>query len=133
MRTAIRNGDYAQKPFPSETQLMRKFGIGRQTAVRVLNELVGEGLVVRRKGSGTFLSQAGRKATGRIGLIVHGSDYCEIFSPISKEISQLCQKNGYSLLLGDVSSQCTAKRIRDRKSTRLNSSHTDSSRMPSSA
>jgi len=112
MRTAIRNGDYAQRPFPSETQLMQKFGIGRQTAVRVLNELVDEGLVVRRKGSGTFLSQAGRKATGRIGLIVHGSDYCEIFSPISKEMSQLCQKNGYSLLLGDVSSQCTAKRIR---------------------
>ena len=112
LRTAIRNGDYAQKPFPSETQLMRKFGIGRQTAVRVLNELVAEGLVVRRKGSGSFLSQAGRKATGRIGLVVHGSDYCEIFSPISKEISQLCQKNGYSLLLGDVSSQCTARRIR---------------------
>lgn len=63
LRTAIRNGEYAQKPFPSEAQLMRKFGIGRQTAVRVLNELVGEGLVVRRKGAGTFLSQTGRKAT----------------------------------------------------------------------
>ena len=112
LRTAIRNGDYGKKPFPSETQLMRQFGIGRQTAVRVLNELVAEGLLVRRKGAGTFLSSAGRRATGRIGLIIHGSDYCELFSPVSKGISQLCQKHGYSLMFGDVSSQCTARRVK---------------------
>ena len=91
---------------------MRKFSVGRQTAVRILNQLAGEGLIVRRRGSGTFLSTVGRKATGRIGLIVHGSDYCEIFSPISKAISLLCQKSGYTLLFGDVSMHCTSRRIR---------------------
>ena len=112
LRAAIRNGEYAQKPFPSETQLMRQFGVGRQTAVRVLKELEREGLVVRRRGAGTFLSKTGRTATGRIGLIVHGSDYCEIFSPIAKAISLLCQKNGYTLLFGDVSRHCTARRVK---------------------
>lgn len=112
LRRAIRNGEYGNKRFPSELQLMRKFGIGRQTAVRVLNELVVEGLLVRRKGAGTFLSPAGRRATGRIGLIIHGSDYCELFAPVSKAISLLCQKNDYTLLFGDVSSHCTARRIR---------------------
>ena len=33
LREAIRAGEYANKPFPSETQLMRKFSVGRQTAV----------------------------------------------------------------------------------------------------
>ena len=40
LRTAIRNGDYAQKPFPSETQLMRKFGIGRQPLNASINPIV---------------------------------------------------------------------------------------------
>ena len=112
LREAIRSGEYAQKPFPSEAQLMRKFSVGRQTAVRILNQLAEEGLIVRRKGSGNFLSAAGSRATGRIGLIVHGSDYCEIFSPISKAISLLCQKKGYTLMFGDVSSHCTARRVK---------------------
>jgi len=112
LRLEIRRGDYASKPFPSEAQLMRKFGVGRQTAVRILETLRDEGLVVRRCGSGTFLSSVGRRATGRIGLIVHGSDYCEIFTPITKSISQLCQRNDYTLMLGDASSLCTADRVR---------------------
>lgn len=112
LRDAIRRGDYAKKSFPSEAQLMRKYKIGRQTSVRVLNELVREGLVVRRKGAGTFLSCAGQRATGRIGLIVHGSDYCELFAPVAKHVSLLCQQNGYTMMFGDVSSQCTSKRIR---------------------
>lgn len=112
LREAIRKGEYADKPFPSEAQLMRKFKVGRQTAIRILNGLCDEGLIVRRKGAGTFLSKIGRHATGRIGLIVHGSDYCEIFAPIAKRISQLCQLHDYTLMFGDVSSDCTAARVK---------------------
>lgn len=112
LREEIRAGVYNGKAFPSEAMLMRKHKIGRQTAVRVLNALAGDGLVVRRKGSGTYISPTGRRATGRIGLIIHGSDYCELFTPVAKRISQLCQKNGYTLMFGDVSSDCTASRIK---------------------
>ena len=112
LRDAIRAGEYANRPFPSEAQLMRKFGVGRQTAVRILNQLAGEGLIVRRRGAGNSLSRTGSRATGRIGLIVHGSDYCEIFAPISKAVSLLCQKHGYTLLFGDVSSHCTTRRVK---------------------
>ncbi len=35
--------------------------------------------------------------------------------------------------MGDTTIKHTARKVRDRKSTRLNSSHTDISRMPSSA
>ena len=112
LRQEVTDGKYGEgHPFPSEVALMRRFGVARHTILRAIWELQGEGLVARRQGKGTFLTQeAGH--TKRIALIVHGSDYCEIFTPISKGISQLCQKNGYALLFGDVSSQCTAKRIR---------------------
>ena len=111
LRQAIREGRYDEAPFPSEAQLMRKFDVGRQTAIRILNELEGEGLIVRRKGAGTFLSSIGRRTTGRIGLIVHGSDYCEMFSPVARHISHLCQKSGISLLFGDVSGTNTRRRV----------------------
>lgn len=102
LRAEIVGGKYGRKkPFPSEVSLMRRFGVARHTILRAIWELRAEGLVVRRQGKGTFVSrQPGR--TGRIALVVHGSDYCEIFAPIMREISHICHENGYSLLLGDV-------------------------------
>lgn len=111
LRDAIRTGEYANRPFPSEAQLMRKFGVGRQTAVRILNQLAGEGLIVRRRGSGNFLSKRGSRTTGRIGLIVHGSDYCELFAPVARRISHLCQRKGLALLFADLSGDTVKRRI----------------------
>ena len=111
LREAIRSGAYGDGAFLSEAQVMRKFGVGRQTAVRILNELAKDGLIVRRRGAGTFLSRLGRRTTGRIGLIIHGSDYCELFAPVAKRISQVCQSCGYSLMFGDVSSLGAAGRV----------------------
>lgn len=110
LRQAIREGKYANGRFLSETQLMRKFGIGRQTAIRILNVLQREGLIVRRKGAGTFLSKTGRRMTGRIGLVIHGSDYCEMFSPVARHFSHLCQQKGLALLFADVSCADNSKR-----------------------
>ena len=111
LRNAIRAGEYADKPFPSEAQLMRKFGVGRQTAVRILNQLVAEGLIVRRKGAGNFLSKTGARTTGRIGLIIHGSDYCELFAPFARRISHLCQQKGLTLLFADLSDGAVRQRV----------------------
>lgn len=112
LRQEVTDGKYGEgHPFPSEVALMRRFGVARHTILRAIWELQSDGLVDRRQGKGTFLTRSAGH-TKRIALIVHGSDYCEIFTPISKGISQLCQKSGYALLFGDVSSQCTAKRIR---------------------
>ena len=42
--------------FPSENQLINMFNVSRITAKRALNNLVEEGLLVRKKGSGTYLA-----------------------------------------------------------------------------
>lgn len=89
---------------------MRRFGVSRATVLRVVGELQREGLVHRRRGSGTFLST--RRSFGRIGLIVHGSDYCEFFGPFSRAVSHLCQRAGLGLLFADLSDGPILKRVR---------------------
>lgn len=45
---------------PSETELMAQFGVSRMTVNRALRELMGEGLVNRVQGSGTFVAELHR-------------------------------------------------------------------------
>lgn len=43
-------------PFPTETQLMQRFGVSRTTVRKAIDGLVTEGLVHRVQGQGTFVS-----------------------------------------------------------------------------
>lgn len=105
----IREGRCAKEcPCPSLTKIMRRFGVSRVTAVRAVDELKKRGLVASRPGKGTFLTRTG--ASRKIGLIVPGICYSEIFPPICKEISRLTQKEGYALLFGDLSSNDPSER-----------------------
>jgi GntR family transcriptional regulator, histidine utilization repressor len=47
-------------PVPSESVLMQQFGVSRMTVNRALRELMGEGLVTRVQGSGTFVAELHR-------------------------------------------------------------------------
>ncbi len=42
---------------PSENQLCRAYGVSRNTAQRALDELVKDGILVRRQGVGTFVTE----------------------------------------------------------------------------
>ena len=50
----------AGDPVPSESVLMVQFGVSRMTVNRALRELMGEGLVTRIQGSGTFVAELHR-------------------------------------------------------------------------
>jgi DNA-binding GntR family transcriptional regulator len=51
----IREGRYdAETPLPTDTEVMEKYGLGRQTVRRAFQELVADGLVYRVRGRGTF-------------------------------------------------------------------------------
>jgi DNA-binding LacI/PurR family transcriptional regulator len=57
LREAIARGEYApNEPFVTQRQIVEQFGVSTTTAVRALNDLVAEGLVVRRRGRGTFVT-----------------------------------------------------------------------------
>src|SRR5690349_8968264 len=62
LRDSIARGEYvADQPFVTQRQIVERFGVSTTTAVRALNDLVAEGLVVRRRGRGTFVADAARR------------------------------------------------------------------------
>jgi LacI family transcriptional regulator len=94
----------ARRRLPSEAQLVRRFGISRPTVSRALRDLKTAGFLDRRPGSGTYLSQTARPASGYFGMIIPGHGSTEIFTPICAEIARRSQQAGYTLLWGDSSS-----------------------------
>ena len=67
---------------PSETVLTRKLSVSRETVRRALSRLAEEGLLLRVKGSGTFINKeealswelGGSEGRTKIGLILQGQD-----------------------------------------------------------
>ena len=108
----IRAGKYsASRLFPSLTRIMNRFGVTRVTAMRIVDELKRRGVIVAVPRSRIVVKNVNRT----IGLIVPGIAYSEFFPPIVSEISRLAQKEGYTLLFGDVSSRSADQRARAAK------------------
>ena len=97
------------RPLPSVVALMRKFGVARATAVAALKSLEREGLVVSKRGSGTFVKKC--IASRRIGLIVPGVAVTDFFKPVVSEINRLAREAGYELRFGEVWSEVREERI----------------------
>jgi LacI family transcriptional regulator len=91
----IRSGKYAaERPFPSLTAIMRRFGVSRVTASRAVEQLRRRGAISTEPGSGS------RVRNRSIGLVLPGLAYSEVFQPILARLSALCRRNGYSLIFG---------------------------------
>lgn len=110
----ILGGKYRSgQPLPSVRAMMRRFAVSSLTVQRAFEELSKQGWIAGRRGSGTVVTKLG--ASRKIGLIVPGICYSEIFPPICKELSCLAQKEGYALLLGDLSSNDPVERSKRAK------------------
>jgi DNA-binding LacI/PurR family transcriptional regulator len=107
LRAMIARGEYQQgTSFTTQREICERFGVSMGTAVRALNELVGEGVLVRRRGRGTFVAEAAERTrpTGHghdatIALIVHGEGPHQ--SDILKGIASVCDEHGYRLFVSD--------------------------------
>ena len=101
LKSEILSGRYASgRRFPSEAQLVRRFGGSRITVIHALQELSRLGLIVRRKGLGSFLTRRAENCGRSLGMIIPISRG-EIFPPICREITRLAQQDGYSIRLAD--------------------------------
>lgn len=101
LKEEILGGRFASgRRFPSEAQLIRRFGGSRITVIHALQELSRAGLIVRRKGVGSFLTSRAASYGRSIGIIIPISRG-EIFPPICREITRLAQQDGRSMLLAD--------------------------------
>lgn len=55
---SITRGEFtADAPFITQREIVERFGVSTTTAIRALGELVADGIVVRRRGRGTFVSE----------------------------------------------------------------------------
>lgn len=98
----IKRGKYVSRALPSETQLGRRFDVGRQTAQKALLELQQKGLVVRRQGKGSFLTKRAKCMTGLCGLLIPDASSGTALQTLSAEIARVGQNAGYTFLLGSV-------------------------------
>ena len=110
LKSNILSGKYGVgKPFPSVRALIKRFGLSNTTVLHALDELVHQGLISRKQGRGTFVTN---NATSRkIGLIVPGVACTDFFQPIVSEINQLARKEDYTLLFAEVFSMDREERI----------------------
>jgi LacI family transcriptional regulator len=96
---ALKAGDQ----LPTEMDLCEQFEASRPTIARALRLLVDEGLVRRRAGSGTFVSEHQAEAsarTRRLGLLIPGLGQTEIFEPICAQIAAVAEAQGFHIVWG---------------------------------
>jgi DNA-binding LacI/PurR family transcriptional regulator len=68
--------------FPSEAELIQRFGASRITVGRAVRDLQLAGLVERRAGSGTYVKTASKPGALSFGLLIPDLGETEIFEPI---------------------------------------------------
>ena len=87
---------------PSETQLVRQHRVSRPTVMRALNDLEAEGVIQRRKGSGSFVlgPASPRSPVRQLGLLIPGLGRTEIFELICGELAGLARAHEFGLLWG---------------------------------
>lgn len=79
-----------QTRFPGEGELCARYGCSRQTVRKALKLLEEDGLLIRVRGSGTYLSKDGRGRPGRIAVITTSADeylYPQLLRDIEAELS----------------------------------------------
>jgi DNA-binding LacI/PurR family transcriptional regulator len=107
LATEIIAGKYRKTGrLPSEAQFVKRFGVSRPTVGRALKDLQDQGLIDRRKGSGTFLRSEKDRAHNayssvpQLGMIVPSLRHTEIFESICGELASLARVNDYGLWWG---------------------------------
>lgn len=100
LRKSIMSGQIRQgEKLPSENECSRLYGISRQTVRHAIDVLEQEKLVVRVRGSGTYVGSqvpaASRQQSFNIGVI---STYVDsyIFPPVLKGIAGVLAQEGYT-------------------------------------
>jgi LacI family transcriptional regulator len=110
LATEILAGKFSRSGrLPSEVQLVKRFGVSRPTIGQALRGLQEKGLIVRRSGSGTYVSSGeDRKPSTpllpQLGMIVPNLRQTEIFVPILGELASLARGHEFDFWPGAVAS-----------------------------
>lgn len=108
LRAEIKEGQFQPgKRFITQQEVCQRFGVSRITADRAINELVKDGLLYRRRGHGTYVSELGQEsAQAGSGTAARASIAC-IMSYIHsghslalmKGVERKCRESDVTVLL----------------------------------
>ncbi|MFD9427056.1 MULTISPECIES: substrate-binding domain-containing protein [unclassified Streptomyces] len=115
LRAEVARDEYvAGAPFITQNQLRERFQVSSTTAVRALNDLVAEGLLVRRRGLGTFVAAPGDRTDGSAAPQRSGVIACIISgqgphqTDVLRGIESSCAERGLRLFFSDTAMRMTA-------------------------
>lgn len=116
IRGRIENGELKDGyKLDSESSLVSRFSVSRQTVRHALSILVGEGLLEKRRGSGTYvklpvsMDKDRRPKTKRIAVMTtYVNDY--IFAPIIQSIESVFSNTDYTMHLSFTSNSIEKER-----------------------
>ena len=83
---------------PGDLELADRFKVSRGTVRVVMDDLQRQGLVERRRGAGTFLSERGTRKSGVIGLLMPEVDSCGYFLDVEESFVRYSRRFGYSVM-----------------------------------
>jgi GntR family transcriptional regulator of arabinose operon len=110
LKNSILSGEYRKGiRLPSETELVRRFGVSRMTIVKAVKELQQLGLVVRRVGSGTYVASSAAHENRLFGLLIPELGQTEIFEPICQGMANFPLASKHALLWGNAAAQAEQK------------------------
>ncbi len=94
---------------PSEAALMKQYGVSRQTVRQAVSVLASEGLVVSRRGSGTYLTTSSVGRENEIAVIVTYAD-AYIFPALLAELKAGFSEYGYNTFIYETGNQVARER-----------------------
>ncbi len=104
---------------PTESELMAQFGVSRPTAVRAFHELENDGLVERRRGSGSYVKKTPAETSRRMfglmisGLFASGGMDQSIFVALTGALARAARANHAAILFsGALNEQAPEQMIR---------------------
>jgi DNA-binding LacI/PurR family transcriptional regulator len=100
LQKAIRGGSFSPgQRLPTELELMQQYKVSRTTVTRTLRDLESQGVVWRRRGSGSYVSQPKEKAHEPLGVLVHGMEAGSIFVGVYEGLVRAADRLGRAVQL----------------------------------
>lgn len=102
----FQNGD----KLPSETQMMREYGVSRQTIRRVLSMLEDDGLIKKSRGSGSYVQYTETKLNTKQIAVLCFDLNISIFPSVVQKIDETLYRYGYTAAFYSIGGSTSKER-----------------------
>ncbi len=100
LKDRIRRGDFVyDAPFVTEEKITKEYGVSRITAIRALDELEKQGLIYRKRGSGSFVTD---DCTELLDVANKSGDGANLFVKGNKDVALIALVLPFDIKMGGM-------------------------------